>query len=234
MRRVLLQGHDFDLQTLLEQFSSGDPHVDRDPDGFVLVASEFDAYGDDHVAVIARAQELIMQMNGCGVLRGGFQNVEVAGNFFDDNGRAHAVVLVDSIEIRSRVGSPVLTTEGAATPQSPPPTEGPRALASAAANPAVAAVLRLLGRGPLDWVNLYRILDHIARSAGGIDGIASAGWASKPDLKLFKRTANSHGAVGDDARHGDLGQRAPKVPMSLPNAQALVRALVSKWLAALP
>ena len=65
-----------------------------------------------------------------------------------------------------------------------------------------ANVLRIVSRGPLDWVNLYRILEIIAANVGGLGAVASNGWATEQSLKLFTPTANSPDAVGLSARHG--------------------------------
>jgi hypothetical protein len=90
--------------------------------------------------------------------------------------------------------------------------------------------MRLASRGKLDWVNLYRIFEVIAADVGGLDAIASYGWASKASMKLFKRTACSPGAVGLDARHGTDSTPAPSKPMVISEARNLINAIIRAWL----
>ena len=57
-------------------------------------------------------------------------------------------------------------------------------------------------------------------------------WVSKAELKRFKRTANSVGAVGDEARHGKENTEPPPNPMALREAESLILKLVRDWLEA--
>jgi hypothetical protein len=87
-------------------------------------------------------------------------------------------------------------------------------------------VLRLIGEPDLSWVELYRVVEIIQKVAKAPVSI----WVSKDDLGRFKHTANSVGAVGDQARHGHERTEPPKDPMALDEANKLVSDLARNWL----
>ena len=97
-------------------------------------------------------------------------------------------------------------------------------------NSNVAKALRLLGSDEHDWVSLYRLFEVIEVDVGGIDKIASEGWATKKAIKRFKHTANSPSAIGDSARHGKESSDPPADPMDLGEAVPLVEVILHNWL----
>ncbi|MEG4939053.1 hypothetical protein [Microcoleus sp. F4-D5] len=80
-----------------------------------------------------------------------------------------------------------------------------------------------------NWINLYKVYEIVEKDAGKKK---IEQWIIKDKIRQFKHTANSQSAIGDDARHGvDQNQNAPpKEPMSLSEADALIRNLVKQWL----
>ena len=82
----------------------------------------------------------------------------------------------------------------------------------------------------LDWVDLYRIYEVI-ESDMGRSVILAKRWATNADIKLFKHTANSVAATGDQARHGKETSTPPVKPLTLSEARALVDTLLRAWLA---
>jgi hypothetical protein len=82
-----------------------------------------------------------------------------------------------------------------------------------------------------NWSDLYKVYEIVKKDAGQknkIDRIEQ--WITKDKIRQFKHTANSQSAIGDDARHGVDHNAPPKEPMSLSEAQALIRNLVKQWL----
>lgn len=231
MWRVALSGHIFDLETLHEQFPSGDPRVVRDGDRFFLESADLDVLAPNHVEVLERAKSLLPPMNGAAQLADPkHQAVAASGQIVGPDGCGHVVVLVDSIEMRSKMGT-VVVQVGDQEPSPPPPPTGQVALAATAGSSDAQDALRLFGSGPLDWVNLYRILDYVRNSFGGLDGIEKAGLATMADLKQFTHTANSQAATGDEARHGPTREAPPKKPMTLEEARTMIRSILKGWLA---
>ncbi len=82
-----------------------------------------------------------------------------------------------------------------------------------------------------NWINLYKIYEIVEKDAGKINKIHRIEqWITKKKIRDFKQTANSKRAIGDDARHGVDDNDPPKEPMSLSEADALIRNLLKQWL----
>ena len=77
-----------------------------------------------------------------------------------------------------------------------------------------------------NWINLYKIYEIVKKDAGKKK---IEQW-TKNKISQFTHTANSQSAIGDDARHGVDRNDPPKEPMSLSEAQALIRNLLKQWL----
>jgi hypothetical protein len=77
-----------------------------------------------------------------------------------------------------------------------------------------------------NWINLYKVYEIVNKDAGRTK---IEQWTNK-NIGLFRRTANSQRAIGDDARHGVDKEPPPKEPMSLYEADALIMTLLQKWL----
>jgi len=89
-------------------------------------------------------------------------------------------------------------------------------------------IMALLFEKGTDWVNLYRILDSF-----GDKKLISCEWITKKDLRLLKHTANSPGAIGNEARHGSQDNIAPSKPMLLNMAQVLVKKIIWHYIESL-
>ncbi|MEG4580238.1 hypothetical protein QUA71_11580 [Microcoleus sp. MON1_C5] len=77
-----------------------------------------------------------------------------------------------------------------------------------------------------NWINLYKVYEIVKKDAGKKK---IEQW-TKNKISQFTHTANSQSAIGDDARHGVDHSDPPKEPMSLSEAEALIRNLVQTWL----
>jgi len=87
-------------------------------------------------------------------------------------------------------------------------------------------VFRLFREFEHDWINLYKVYEIVNQDAGRTK---IEQWTNKK-IGLFTHTANSQRAIGDDARHAVDKHDPPKEPMSLPEADALIRNLLKQWL----
>jgi len=94
----------------------------------------------------------------------------------------------------------------------------------------VAAVFVILANMDPNWSDLYKVLEIVREDVGGLDAVASAGWATKSSMNLFTRTANSVGAIGLDARHGVETTQPPSNPMNFSEARSLIKTIVHGWL----
>ena len=103
-------------------------------------------------------------------------------------------------------------------------------MATGAKDDMVAKALTLYGTLNHNWKNLYMVLEIIEDDAGGEAGLIETAWISRGKLKTFKHTANSFRAVGREARHATAKPNPPSVPMSLREAQELIKSVLKEWL----
>jgi hypothetical protein len=233
--RAALKGHEFDLDTLTQLFVEGDPLVGDDAgEGHYLESAVLDGPGGqpDHAA----AEALMKQVNGIArALDGGYQPVALTSRYTDPNGNASVIFGVGAAHGRSRVTASGMVING--QPVAPQPPKGPRYAALAAKDPDVADALRILGQPDnLDWYDLYKAYEIVEHNSGGSATIVANGWAAKSDLKRLTISANHPGISGDLARHARRPGSAPRSNrvMTLHDADALVRRLVSAWIEAHP
>jgi hypothetical protein len=99
-------------------------------------------------------------------------------------------------------------------------------LSDACKNANKSKIFRLLAKGNLDWVMLYKLYEVIESEIG--DQIFL--WVSKTTIKNFKHTCNSVAATGDDCRHGKELTSPPKNPMTLKESQDLINMILDKYL----
>lgn len=227
-----LEGHGFDLDSLVEIFREGDPVVERD-DGYHLASSAFDGL-EEPVAVKERAETLLREVNGLGrLLDPSFEPVSLSGSFTTKDGRTSQVVSLGSARVRMRASAATVIVGG----QPPPPPlspPGPKYVALAAADRDVADALRFLGSpDEPDWFLLWKVFEIIEHAAGDRKAMAAAGWATTADLKAFGASANLETVSGDDARHARKAKasgRTPSRTMDLREARRFVYGLVKAWL----
>jgi hypothetical protein len=232
---VQLAGDTSDLSALAQSLTGADINISHDSQDYVLTSDRFEP-DDDAAAVKEKAEDMVMFLNaGCRLALEATQSIRVTGVYrWHDDGRRDIFLFPEPLVVRLRVFAPTLTvTHANGTIEESHPADPVKQWTSLAlSNEAVANVFRILSSGALDWINLYRIFEIIGGDVGGVDGIASNGWAAKTSMKLFKRTANSPGALGLNARHGaERAQPAPK-PMSISEARTLINLITHAWLRA--
>jgi hypothetical protein len=212
---VLITGSAWDLEALEADFASGDPRVFRDGDDRFVESSDVQAVADEAGANKC-ARGLVAMINGAMIAEHGneFEPVAFGGlvTFNAHGGRDYYDRATAKAKMRVR-GS------AGQRPSSADAWVGKRS------DPSVATVLRILGRHELDWYDLYKIYETIKRDAGDAQ---VKRWTPRADL--FRRTANNAAALGDDARHPELGWAPPPTPMEIDEARTLVQNLAADWL----
>ncbi len=139
----------------------------------------------------------------------------------EDGTRSSKGFLAATIEVRSSVE---LNTRTSTTQ----PTNVEEWVALANTDQKAAKALRLLGTREQSWTELYKLYEIVHSDVG--NKVFENGWATRNKIRLFTHTANSAGAVGDDARHAKEELAPPPSPMPLLEAQTLIRRLVMRWL----
>jgi hypothetical protein len=94
----------------------------------------------------------------------------------------------------------------------------------------VRKVIRLFGKGVNDWTSLNRVYEVIKHDMVGDSNIVDKEWTTQRQIVLFRRTANSVTAAGDNARHGVETTEPPSDPMQLTEASAFIENLVHNWI----
>lgn len=222
-----LRGHAFDLETLTRLFREGEPTVGRDEDGFYLKSSQFGR--SDAAEVHKLAAELVLLVNGVArVLAPSYRQIELAGQYVNDEGQHSVIIEPASIEVRSHVSSPTLVVDGHQPPPSPPPL-GPRYTGLAANDSNIAEALEILASG-LDAVHLYKVYEIIEDDVGGARTIRQRGWASRKAISRFGAATNHPEVSGKLARHARQRGDAPRNPMDLSEARRFLLDLTRKWM----
>jgi hypothetical protein len=229
--RAWPEGRTFDLEVLSELFSGGDPLVAKDASGqYYLESSKIqgtDGRPDDD-AVVA----LVTLMNGIArSAKQAFRPVN-RGKYTAPDGTEHIVakgsVSMASFGIKASDSAP----SRGSTPTEPAP--GLRYMSVADQDPNVARVLRILGKkDPLDWYDMYKILEIVEKSVGGEPQVRARGLASQADLDRLNITADRPSISGEAARHafdrkGSIPSRDQGI--SLDQGIEVVRRMVSRWI----
>ncbi len=220
------------LEQLSQALQSEAIRIVNQEGAFKLIGHMFDGI-DGHDKARRSAQEQLDKISGLAFLdfqlKAPLQIRSVASCEEDGSGKNFYVSL-KAATVEVHMSCIVSDAQGNIISKDPSPESLRASFNLAALDKSVDKVLRLLGGGDLSWLNLYRLYEIVRDDVGSDKVIVSRSWCQSDNLRLFRWTANHPEASGDNARHGSLSQSAPKKPMELAQAQALIRTLVQKWL----
>jgi hypothetical protein len=228
--RAYIEGDENDLQDLVELFPDGDPSIGHEADSGYYISSA--SLEDDNGAVNHEmAAKLLTTINGIARVQStAYRPVHLTGTYRSPDGKQSVVILVDSIEVRARMGTPTILTDG--VPQPAPESEGGRYFKVAEADTDAADIFRIMAasKRELDWIDIYKVWEIVEKTVGGKNQVAAKGWLTKSDIERLTASANHPEISGDNARHA----RMPGTPgqhrvMTLAEANTLIRELVSAW-----
>ncbi|WP_427923848.1 hypothetical protein [Streptomyces sp. cg40] len=233
--KARIEGHAFDLDTLCELFSAGEPQISKENDGYYLGSHDLDGLIDDAGRLVEIASLLLRRVVGIArALDSSFRPVALTGQFMDDsdNGKRHHVVGAATAEIRAKafaVG--VVTTADGSPPPPPPPPQGPSYMQLVGEHPDVAEVLDILGKPSVSmtWVDLYKVYEIVRHNVGSDKALKAKAWVSDSDISAFTGSANRPDVSGSEARHARLPGASPKRTMTLAEGEAFIRKLVVAW-----
>lgn len=228
---VQLKGDNSDLQELSETLNSVELCITKENDGFSLKSSNFNQLNDAN-EVKEKAEELLLSIFGAARVAFRMQRPLVVNAVIkvnDDGTKLTTRFLSDTMYASSSISLTITRNNGTVEEihQADPIPEW---INIAQNDENVAKVLRLMGKGSIDWVGLYRIYDVIEHDVGGIPNIVSNGWTSRNQIERFRHTANSVGAIGDLARHGVETTDPPPNPMPFSEAESLINTIIHNWL----
>jgi hypothetical protein len=221
-----------DLRMLQKAFCSEEFALAEENGKFVLRAKAFEDLNDADV-VRARAAELVTSLSGASrALLGAQHSLEVGGvTFVRPDGTKNHFVVVGPAVIRFRgLPASIRITKPDGTIEEHHAADPVREwLDVALKDPVVSTALRLRDKSGLDWVQLYRLYEVIEDDTPKSE-IVQNGWASKSEIDRFKHTANSPGALGDEARHGKERTQPPAHPLNLSEARSLIGRVLRQWI----
>jgi len=227
--RVQLAGHEFDLEDLPQWFTSPGLKVVRESDAtYWLESADWDHF-TEAVGVRAEADRLIPELNGAArLMKSSYRNVQVGGHVVDrETSSQHAVVVVDTVEVRTKVSALVVRQGGHVVEPPAPPSDAWMTVAAGDADAREA--LAIWGSRPRDWVNLYRLYEIVRSRAD----IVANGWATENALSRFTRTANDPALGGPEARHGRVATGSQPKALPLDEAVALFERVLTAWMTSL-
>lgn len=224
---VLLEGKESHLESLTDLLRSPEWSVLKEEGSYYLSYSRFDLLTDE-VQMCACATELLNLINGAAMFY--FEDfkpftLDVLVRV-DEDGKRHRECLLSATWTIEGFGFDIEWDESEDFYQHPSDLEAWITIAEQ--DEKVKKVFRIWTKCEHDWVNLYKVYEVIQDDVGR--RIIEDGWATKKKTECFSRTAQSPGAIGDDARHGVEKSEPPKNPMSLLEAQRLIIVIVRKWL----
>jgi hypothetical protein len=228
---VQLNGDAHDLRELAKSLTNDELRIIERDQQFFLETIRFSKLTSSEEVTSVTSDILPILTGAARLSLGGKTPLQIANvaKVRENGGRDVFVSVSDTINVRTTVGVEITRSDGSVEVVNP----ADKVLDwvnVALKNDNVAKALRLLGADEHDWVSLYRLYEVIEADVGGIDKIASEGWATKKAIKRFKHTANSPGAIGDSARHGKEASEPPVDPMDLGEAVPLVEVILHNWL----
>jgi hypothetical protein len=228
--KVNLIGDDVVLKSLCSDFNpTKELNIFKEGDQFFMTHKEFEKLttSDD---VRRFSVEIIELINGISfhlnAKKGTISSNSISK--LNDQGGNDVFVFAETsiIYLSSNQPTIIITNEDGSTTYSSPLTTIENLLTDAKTNPSKATIFRLFANGNLDWVSLYRLYEVIYSDVGNL--IFS--WTNKKTIQNFKHTCNSIGAIGDASRHGIEITNPPKKPMTLMDAQNLIKLIIDKYL----
>jgi len=228
--KVRLTGREIGLEDLCESFVD-DPSVFSEEDKYFIWCSQFDKLEDAN-QVRKLAKHMVQGITNLGRRDSlHVRDLEVSHvHEIKEDGTERVNALAEGATIVVRSGpARVTTTHEDGTVETNSPADRMYERTKQLLNDEkVRRVVELLDRDD-SWVNLYRIYEYIQDSTDG-ENIVRREWWSGNQKNLFKQTANSRGAIGDEARHGSEQIPPPDEPMTHNEATRLVNTLVDEWL----
>ena len=229
---VHLEGDKSGLEELEKSFND-EPKVEKRDDerDYVLLSSRFG--GEDVDLIREIAEDIVTALRSFGVRDSINVDELTASNVYkiSEDGSVDAVYVRAQSAVMRITGSATVTvgSDNSEEEIHSPADRTYEWTKLAIEDDAVLELSELLENGD-SWVNMYRIYEFIQANIQVPDNIVEQGWWSEDEKRLFKQTANSRDAIGDDARHGQSSIPAPEEPMTHSEAKRLIDTLVDKWL----
>ncbi len=231
---LILKGHEFDLEDLPSVLNNPELAVIKRDNKYLLRSSDFQAFTSAD-EVRERGLVLLDLLNGAAKLYfDSYREIAEDGVAqIDDDGKLHRtffVSVVEEVRAKDRVSVVSILSDGSRVPVQLP-SQDPKIrhwIKLARQHKHVADALHFFREN--NWFSLYKVFEIIRDDVGNKQSITSKGWVSSSELNRFTQTAQSRATLGDFARHASSNYVPPDNPMSLQEAQSLLKQLLSGWL----
>jgi len=227
---VRLKGERFDLEDFPKLLRSPEIKVVEENGSFYLESSEFNSLTLAE-EVRERGRALIKLINGVSKFnRDNFLGIseDAITRVEDDGKRHHYLFLEGTATIRTKVSaqSTVIAADGSEKVATQP--SALESLLEVAQKHNVVADALSFYRDDT-WISFYKAYEIIRDDVGGKHQIIKNGLSVDSDINRFKQTAQSRAALGDSARHASKKYTPPAKPMTLLEARALIKTILSRW-----
>lgn len=228
---IQIVGDVSDLKELSKSLIDDELRVIERSGQYFLESARFDGLSTPEEVTSVATDILLLLTGSVRLALSGRTPIKIANiaRVREDGGRDIFVTVSETIHVRAMIGLEIQRNDGTVEVFNPA-DKVPEWIKLGLSEEKVAKVLRLFGTNEHDWVSLYRLYEVIEADIGGIEKIASKGWATKTSIKRFKHTANSPSAVGDASRHGKESTLPPGKPMNLAEARSLIEVILHSWL----
>jgi|WetSurMetagenome_2_1015567.scaffolds.fasta_scaffold00675_15 hypothetical protein len=219
--KVKLKGHKFDLEQASEYFNTNLFSICEIGNEYYISSDAFNDLIDTNI-IISLAAPYIEKANAILKLKlHDYKPIEL-DNFFlleDENGTKKIGTMQVTISGRSFV-----TIEKN-------PSEHEREIHKKQTenllNNSVASEIFHFYSKPTSWINLYKIFEIIKDNIGEKKII---GFLTRPEINRFTGTAQSKAQIGDEARHASDKYKGHSQPMTIQEADALIKRLIINWI----
>jgi hypothetical protein len=224
--RARLMGNPGELEDAARVLTFSDAHVIEEDGDYFLTSPKFVSLAN-HSDVLIHAKELLRIINGATrVETGAPLRIEVTDQTVyigDDGSRQNSASATAGILIvRSWEFDEAKAVEVSKRIR--------HMLELSAKDTAVADALRFFNAGEPRWDGLYKVFEVIRADVGGMEDLKNTNWVEDRELRNFTHTAQHPAVLGDTARHVRSRAKPPPNPMGLPEAEALIRRLLERWM----
>lgn len=215
-------------------------YFSKDDDGFEIIKIDNQFYIEKEVdthkkeAVFREAEKIIPLING--VLRIinnekaniRLTNVKLVNKVNEDGNRGIGTAIIDNTgSLSTNVKIMISSRDG--TMEEYPKDDIKQYYAIGKKDDSVNKVLQLSNN--LDsWDNLWRIHEIIEADTNGYKKLDQWGDRLKDQVNLFGHTVNHQDAIGLKARHMTSNREPPEKPMTLSEAQHMIRKIITFWI----
>lgn len=218
--RVQLIGQEIDLKIAMDYFETDLFSIVKFDEEFFICSNKFNDTKDTN-KVSEIAKNIIEKINGILKLKfQGYNNVSLGSLFIFEDEQGINRIIEMFVEMSGR-GILYATTNNTEEEKKNQNNRTENLLIDSK----IKDVFHFYSQ-PTTWINLYKIYEIIRDDTGDKRIIQ---FLSKKELSRFKATAQSRKQIGDNARHAAKKFIGHTEPMTIEEADCLIKTLITNW-----